>query len=65
VILAPCSGAVKAWPGSMGARGKACTTASLDRPLHAARLQPRRSGRRNGRQAPTKEHYKMRKLSMM
>ena len=31
-------GAVKAWPGSMGARGKARATANLDGPLRAARL---------------------------
>jgi hypothetical protein len=31
-------GAVKAWPGSMEARDKACATASLDGSLRAARL---------------------------
>jgi hypothetical protein len=31
-------GPVKAWPGNASARGKARATASLDRPLRAARL---------------------------
>ena len=31
-------GDVKAWPGSVEARCKACATASLDGPLRAARL---------------------------
>src|ERR1700756_391990 len=52
-------GAVKAWPGSMDARGEACATASLDAPC-ARRACTRRSGRRNGRQARTKEQHKMR-----
>jgi transposase len=45
---------VKAWPGSMDARGKTRATASLDGPC-ARRTCTRRPGRRNGRQARTKE----------
>jgi hypothetical protein len=42
----------------MDASGKACATASLDGPLRAARLHAQRLGRRNGRQARTKEQRK-------
>ena len=52
-------GAVKAWPDSMEARGKGRATASLDGPC-ARRVCTRRPGRRNGRQARTKEQHKMR-----
>jgi transposase len=47
-------GPVKAWPGHAGARGKARATASLDGPC-ARPVCTRRPGRRNGRQAQTKE----------
>jgi Transposase IS116/IS110/IS902 family len=46
--------AVKAWPGNTGASGEVIATASLDGPC-AARHCIRRPGRRNGRQARTKE----------
>jgi hypothetical protein len=52
-------GAVKAWPGSTEARGRASATASLDGPC-ARPICTRRPGRRNGRQARTKEQRRMR-----
>jgi transposase IS116/IS110/IS902 family protein len=64
LILAPCSGPVKAWPGNTGASRNVIATASLDRLLRAARLRTRGSGRRNGRQARTKEQHEARRLSM-
>ena len=56
--------AVKAWPGNTGASRNVIATASLDRLLRAARLRTRGSGRRNGRQARTKEQHEARRLSM-
>jgi hypothetical protein len=53
-------GPLKAWPGSGGARREVSATASLDGHLRAALRHQRRSGRRNGRQARTKELHKMR-----
>ena len=53
-------GAVKTRPGSTDARGEACATTSLDGSLRAARPHAQRSGRRNGRQARTKEQRKTR-----
>jgi hypothetical protein len=61
----PCAvlGPVKAWPGHADTRGKAGATASPDGPC-ARRTSARRPGRRNGRQARTKEQYKARRPLM-
>jgi hypothetical protein len=48
-------GTIKAWPGNAGASGKAIATASLDGPCARRACCTRRPGRRNGRQAQTKE----------
>ena len=53
-------GTVKAWPGHASARGKASATANLDGPCARRTSEPARSGRRNGRQARTKEQQKPR-----
>src|SRR5262249_52371498 len=58
-----CVGPVKAWPGKRRARGSPSAAASLDGSC-ARRVRTRRPGRRNGRQARTKEHFKMRSSPM-
>ena len=55
VILAPCSGPVKAWPGSTEARGQGQRDGPALTALARGAFCTRRPGRRNGRQARTKE----------
>jgi hypothetical protein len=51
LILAPCSGPSRAWPGHAGARGKASATANLDGPCVRRTSEP--AGRGEGTAAGT------------